>query len=376
VSADARRWPASRRSVLINLNRAAMQFWHQCLLDSPIALEFLASRGFSDPVAVARRYGLGYAPVWADGQRGFVQHVLRRSFPGTEGREDLVAALIAAGLARKWEDDDRIRDFFYGRLMFPIADRGSLPELWTEKGRVVAFGGRYVPRPGDEEDTEKGPPPKWLNTSDTPVFHKRAVLYGLSWADKAIRVDKRVAVLEGYLDVIQVAEAGFPAVVATLGTSLTEDHLKRLPPSTSARALRIFVASDDDEAGRKAAFRAAQIAFSQRPDAEVRIARPADGLDPDDLVRQRGGAAFMAMLDEASTPVSRIIADLPPASGALADLVREVRRLQGWISVQAHDRAADVHTVAAHLQARYGARFPVRTLESLLALGPSERQAA
>src|SRR5262249_25833576 len=171
---------------------------------------------------------------------------------------------------------DRFRD----RLIFPIADL---------RGRVIAFGGRVLPGAPAGGD----PPPKYLNSPESPIFHKSRTLYGLALARDAIRERGRVAVVEGYLDVIAVAQAGIGEVIAPLGTALTVDQLTVVSRFTE----RVIACFDGDPAGRRAAARS----FPAFIDAGLwgrGVFLPA-GDDPDTFVRARGGEAFAALLDTA-----------------------------------------------------------------------------
>ena len=164
-------------------------------------------------------------------------------------------------------------DRFFERVMFPIFD---------EQGRCIAFGGRIM---GAGE-------PKYLNTSETPVFHKKRNLYGFNWAKEHIVAKGEAVVVEGYTDCIACWEAGLGNVVATLGTALTEYHVKTL----TRFAKRIVYLFDGDAAGQKAAERAIQ--FIERDGVDLRCVTLPDDLDPNDFVRQRGGRELRELLDK------------------------------------------------------------------------------
>lgn len=230
---------------------------------------YLAGRGLDD--AACARHGLGWAPEGRD--------TLIRELAG-QAME--LPQLVEAGLARLADDERPAADFFRARVTFPIRDR---------RGRVIGFGARTL---GNSQ-------PKYLNGPETPVFAKRRALYGLDRAREALRKDKNneIIVVEGYLDVITLAEAGFPGAVAPLGTALTEEHLDALWQLSPMPVLCF----DGDAAGARAAARALDLALPQlRPDHSLRIARlggKGGKEDPDSLVRREGAAAFKALLDAA-----------------------------------------------------------------------------
>ena len=170
--------------------------------------------------------------------------------------------------------------------MFPITDL---------KGRVIAFGGRAL---------DPDAPAKYLNSPETPLFHKGAVLFNAHNARRAAHDKSQIIVVEGYMDVIALAEAGFPQTVAPLGTALTEDQIKllwRMAPEP-------VLCFDGDAAGRRAAFRAVETALPHlQPGYSVQFAFLPDGLDPDDLVRQQGAAAFQQILAARRAPLFDVL---------------------------------------------------------------------
>ncbi len=230
---------------------------------------YLASRGLDD--SACARHGLGWAP---EGRETLIRELA--------GQGIELAQLVEAGLARAADATRPAADFFFGRVTFPIRDR---------RGRVIGFGARSL---GDAQ-------PKYLNGPESPVFAKRRALYGLDRAREASRKDKnnKIIVVEGYLDVITLAEAGFSGAVAPLGTALTEEHLAELWQLSPMP----FLCFDGDAAGGRAAARALDLALPQlRPDRSLRVARLATKAgkdDPDSLVRRAGPAAFQAVLDAA-----------------------------------------------------------------------------
>ncbi len=191
--------------------------------------------------------------------------------------------LVEAGLLIK-VDDKEPYDRFRGRLMIPIRD---------PRGRVIAFGGRVI---GDGE-------PKYLNSPDTPLFDKGRTLYNLDRAAAASRKSGRVIVVEGYMDVIALAQAGFGEAVAPLGTALTEAQLERLWRLSDVPILCF----DGDAAGQKAAIRAAHRALPMlAPGRSLAFAKLPPGQDPDDLVRAKGPSAFEVVLAETQPLVERL----------------------------------------------------------------------
>lgn len=228
---------------------------------------YLASRGL-DPAAFAR-HGLGWAP---EGRNALIRELA--------GQGIALDQLVEAGLARAADGERPAADFFFGRVTFPIRDR---------RGRVIGFGARTL---GDGQ-------PKYLNGPETPVFAKRRALYGIDRAREAARHGAPVVVVEGYLDVITLAEAGFEGAVAPLGTALTEDHLTALWQLSPLPVLCF----DGDAAGRRAAARTLDLALPQlRPENSLRFARLGAGAakdDPDSFVRREGRTAFQSVLDSA-----------------------------------------------------------------------------
>jgi DNA primase len=240
------------------------------LKDAGHAIEYLKKRGLSGEIA--KRFGIGYAP---DEWQG-----LAAVFTDYAGK-----TLAEAGLV-KASDDGRRYDVFRNRIMFPIVD---------VRGNVIGFGGRVL---GDGE-------PKYLNSPETPVFEKGRELYGLYQARRAIRDAGRVVVVEGYMDVVALAQAGVEYAVATLGTATTPLHLQKL----LRQADEIVFCFDGDAAGRRAAWRALEVSLAQLTDGkQVRFLFLPEGDDPDTYVRKHGKIAFEALLAR-SVPLSRFLID-------------------------------------------------------------------
>ena len=248
--------------------QAAQNWFEEQLggIDGAEARAYLEQRGISD--ATRRAFGFGYAPD----SRGQLKTALR-DFP--------VEMLIEAGLLIQPEDRNRDPyDRFRGRLMIPIRDA---------RGRVIAFGGRIL---GQGE-------PKYLNSPDTPLFDKGRTLYNIDKALSAARIAGRIIVVEGYMDVIALAQAGIHECVAPLGTALTEHQIERLWKIADVPLLCF----DGDAAGQKAANRAALRALPHlKPGQSLSFVTLPGGMDPDDLVKAKGSAGFESCL-AAPTPL-------------------------------------------------------------------------
>ena len=249
---------------------AAAQNWFVDNLQGPdgaAAREYLASRGVSQ--AVIREFGFGFAPP--------ARQALSASLSGFEEQ-----MLIDAGLRISVEGKDPY-DRFRGRLTLPIQDR---------RGRIIGFGGRIL-------DAEAHPQaPKYLNSPDTPLFDKGRNLYNEHRAALAARQSKRIVVVEGYMDVVALAQAGLGEAVAPMGTALTETQLERL----WRHAERPILCFDGDGAGQRAALRAAMRALPfLRPGHSLGIARLPAGQDPDDLVRAEGRAGMEQVIESAQS---------------------------------------------------------------------------
>ncbi len=258
----------------------AAKFYRSELRNAPHAIDYLKRRGLTG--AVAARFGIGYAP---DGWQP-----LARAFASYDDPALDQAGLVIRGDAQKRYD--RFRD----RVMFPIHD---------SRGRVIGFGGRVL---GQGE-------PKYLNSPETALFSKGRELYGLYLARSAIRDAGRVVVVEGYMDVVALAQHGVEYAVATLGTATTPIHAQKLFRLTDS----VVFCFDGDSAGRKAAWRALENTLPVLQDGkDARFLFLPDGQDPDDFVRAQGKTAFEAALD-AATPLSEyLVSELairhPPAT--------------------------------------------------------------
>ncbi len=233
--------------------------------DAARARDYLLGRGFD--LEQFAPWGLGFAPKGDD----FLEAM------NTLGLT--TDTLLDAGLALRREDGS-LRPRFWNRLLFPIHDL---------RGRVVAFGGRVL---GDGE-------PKYLNSSDNPVFHKGRMLYNLHNAKHPIRKADRSVVVEGYFDVMRLADVGIEEVVAPLGTSLTDEQAALLRRYTA----NVTLFYDSDAPGLRASFRAADVLL--RAGVRVFIATPPEGEDPDDIARTGGRARVDELLDDALDVLER-----------------------------------------------------------------------
>jgi DNA primase len=254
-----------RVRALTELLERAADFYRQRLKSGDAAIRYLKGRGLTG--ATAARFALGFSP---DEWTGL----------GTVFENYGDPQLVEAGLVI--ENEGKRYDRFRGRVMFPIRNR---------RGAVLGFGARSL----------DGSEPKYLNSPETPLFHKGRELYGLFEAQEAIRRRRRVIVCEGYLDVIQLAQAGFEETVAALGTAVTPHHVGELLRLSE----HVIFAFDGDAAGRKAARRALEAALPVLTDTRrIDFLLLPDGEDPDSLVKSHGAAAFDAELGRA-LPLSR-----------------------------------------------------------------------
>lgn len=257
--------PPARHLELRNVLEAVARYFRQQLRDAPKAIDYLKSRGLSG--ATAATFGVGYAPARWDA-------VLRQFGATTEQR----ALLLECGLVIPRESSDGgFYDRFRNRIMFPIRDG---------RGRVIGFGGRVM------DDGQ----PKYINSPETPLFHKGQELYGLYEARQAERELPWALVVEGYMDVLMLAEHGITNAVAALGTATTAEHLRRLFRYTR----RIVFCFDGDDAGRTAAVRALNTSLPEMLEGrEMAFLFLPDGEDPDSLVRREGRDSFLARAQQA-----------------------------------------------------------------------------
>jgi DNA primase len=328
-----------QKSRILEANNASAKFYEsQLMSDEAITgRDFLKSRGFDK--SAAERFGVGYAPK---GWSNLTDHLKTVGFSIDE--------LVVAGLATK--SDRGAYDKFRGRLIWPIRD---------STGQVIGFGARKL------YEDDQGP--KYLNTSDTLVYHKSSVLYGIDLAKKDISKQQRVVVVEGYTDVMACHLAGVTTAVATCGTAFGDKHIRiinRLLSADKESPAQVIFTFDPDAAGQKAAMRA--YADSHKFSAQTFVAVGPDGLDPCDLRSEKGDAAVVEMIDgkkplfefaikqkiskfDLSTIEGRV-----GAARAAAPVVAQIldpsmrpaytRELAGWVNLEGNEVAALVDAAA------------------------------
>ncbi|HJS76408.1 MAG TPA: DNA primase [Burkholderiales bacterium] len=260
-----------REPDLYALLEKAMTFYRAELKKSPRAIEYLKGRGLTGEIAA--RYRMGYAPDdW---------QALEKAFGDYQDKSLLEVGLVIENEGNRY---DRFRD----RVMFPILNA---------RGSVIGFGGRIL---------DKGEP-KYMNSPETPLFEKGRELYGLPQARDAIRAASRVVVVEGYMDVVALAQFGVGYAVATLGTATTPVHISKL----LRLADELVFSFDGDAAGRKAAWRALEVSLALAPDHKpIRFLFLPEGEDPDTYIRKHDKEAFEARVREAETLSQFLLAQL------------------------------------------------------------------
>lgn len=253
------------RSRLFEMHKAAGRFYYDCL-NSPEgkeAYEYLRKREISDKTI--RKFGLGYSP----GGGRLVKLLKSKGYTDTE--------ILKSGLAVQDKTKNVLRDRFYKRVMFPIFDAG---------GRVIGFGGRIL---------DKGEP-KYLNSPETVLFNKSHNFYGLNFA-KNSKINE-IIIVEGYMDVISMHQAGFTNAAAGLGTAFNNDHARTLKKFTKD----VILLYDSDEAGERAALRAIPILVSNG--FRVKVVQVPEGKDPDEFIKQKGALEFRKLLINAKSYIT------------------------------------------------------------------------
>jgi DNA primase len=324
---------------LLEANNAAAAFYQsQLMTDAAIpGREFLKGRGFDK--SAAEQFGIGFAPK---GWNNLFDHLTKLGFT--------IEELVSAGLVTK--SDRGAYDKFRGRLIWPIRDT---------TGQVIGFGARKL------FEDDQGP--KYLNTSDTLVYHKSQVLYGIDLAKKDISKQQRVVVVEGYTDVMACHLAGVTTAVATCGTAFGDEHIRIINRMLSADKdvpAEVIFTFDPDAAGQKAAMRA--FADSAKFTAQTFVAVGPDGLDPCDLRTAKGDEAVRAMIEvkkplfefaikqklakfDLSTIEGRVAAAraaAPVVAGITDPAMRPAytRELAGWVNLDGNDVSALVEAAA------------------------------
>lgn len=340
-----------QRSRLYEVNELAATFYQQTLAHHPAAAgaqAYLEGRGIDSPTAASFR--LGFAPP---GWSSLRDHLLERGFS--------LELLLEAGLIKRSEERQTTYDAFRNRIMFPICDR---------QGRVIGFGGRVL---------DDGVP-KYLNTAETPLFHKSHVVYGLDLAHRSIRERNQVVIVEGYMDVIAAHQHGYTNVVACMGTALTTEQLQQLQRQTN----NFILALDADAAGQQATIRglnqarqaltrvrkpvvmpSGKVQFEDRLGANLFITTLPEGRDPDDVIRQDASlweqiiASAKPLVDFYCDVVARqtdltsalgkgqAVAELTPLIAELGD---EIER-QHYIQLVSRMVQIDEMTIASRVQA-------------------------
>ena len=253
-----------RDELLIAINKEAASFFRDCLLSNQgiVARQYLKNRGVND--VTQETFNIGFSPKERDSLK---IHLLKIGFD-----EELI---LLAGIIRKWEDGNT-SDFFRQRLIFPIHN---------PKSQIIGFGGRSL----------TNNPPKYINTPATPIFDKRSNLYALNFSQDTIRSQNSVTIVEGYMDALTAHQFGFRNVVASMGTALTEQQVLKIRSMTND----IILALDPDNAGQEATLRSLESSwkiigdqraspsslFQQRHSLKLKIAVLANGMDPDELIR-------------------------------------------------------------------------------------------
>jgi DNA primase len=264
-----------RESDLAGLMQQAMEFYRGALKASPRAIAYLKQRGLTGEIAA--RFGIGYAP---DDWQG-----LKAAFPDYDNPALAECGLVIEGEGKRY---DRFRD----RVMFPIFNR---------RDTVVGFGGRVL---GEGE-------PKYLNSPETPLFRKGEEIYGLGHARAAMQEARRALVVEGYMDVVALAQHGVGYAVATLGTATTPAHVTKLLRELREGGAELVFSFDGDAAGRKAAWRALEVSLPLAGDSNpVKFLFLPEGEDPDSYVRAQGKAEFERLVAEAQTLTGFLLGEL------------------------------------------------------------------
>jgi DNA primase len=329
-----------KRSRLVEAHRVAQEFYAEILLDTGkpdarVGRDFLRERGFDG--TAAERFGVGFAPP---GGEALSRHLRERGFSEEE--------MVTGGLSGRGSRG--LYDRFRGRLVWPIRDT---------TGDTVGFGARRL----FDDDRIAA---KYLNTSETPIYKKSQVLYGLDAAKKAISTERRAIVVEGYTDVMAAHLSGVEGAVATCGTAFGIEHIKILRrimrDETDGPQARVIFTFDGDAAGQKAAMKA--FGEDQRWAAQSFVAVAPDGMDPCELRIAKGDAAVRALVDDAvpmfefavRTTIRRF--DLETAEGrvqamkAVAPIIGSIRdtslrpeytrTVSGWLGIEVEQMAAEV----------------------------------
>lgn len=297
------------RDDLLEIHHHFTQFFHQYLVSGKKSIQaksYLEQRGLS--LKILKKFKVGYSGV---DSHFVIQQFKKKQIP--------ISMLVKSGLILQSGRDYRLR--FYDRVMFPIFD---------SQGRVVGFGGRSL---------KEGQMPKYLNSSDSPIFNKSNILYGLNHARRAILKERFVIVVEGYMDVLMLHQFGIENVVGVLGTSLTQQHIRLIRRLTSD-AILCF---DSDLAGENASLRSMELFLES--DMIVRVLKLPLGEDPDSILIKKGSESFMNLVHSAPHMLEfklNILMgryDLSTESGKrkiIDDMLSSIKKISDSVSLQHH----------------------------------------
>ncbi len=298
-----------QRERFYRINEVAAAYFHQLLMEHPageVARRYMKKRGYGRKAA--GEYQIGFA---LDSWDGLGKHLEAQGLP--------VADAQVLGLVRPRKQGDGHYDLFRNRLIFPVYDLS---------GRVVAFAGRVL-------DDSK---PKYINSPESPIYHKGRVLFGLYQARQAMRQSGEVLVVEGYFDQLALYRAGFPQVVATCGTALTTEHARLLKRYVQ----RVILLFDQDAAGKQATFKAMTVLQEEGVPAAV-IELPA-GDDPDSFLQGQGGEAFRQRLEKARSVMDLFIDDtLSEAGEGIEQKARAAERIVAQIAGLSSELEQDLY---------------------------------
>ncbi len=308
--------PTVKRERLLELNREAARFFYKSLLASEgaIARQYLEKREFTS--ATVKRFGIGYAPNVAFGKAPLCEYLIEKGFNLLE--------IQTAFLGGKSKKNDRMYDMFRNRLMFPVFD---------VNGEVVAFSGRRL----NEEDERK-----YINTSDTPVFKKSRVLFGLNIAKNS--ESGSLVLCEGSPDAIAMHQAGFDNAIATLGTAITSEHARII-----ARYCRtVYLAYDIDKAGRRATLKGIELLNQVGVDTKI-INLGTEAKDPDEFIKKFGADAFRAKLTGSSGQIDYRIEEIISRFdiSVAEEKLRAVEEITNFISTLASRPEREVYASRA-----------------------------
>ena len=298
-----------QRERLYRVNDVVAAYFHQLLMESPLgepARKYMKTRGYGRKAA--GEYQIGFA---LDSWDGLKKHLQEEGLATDDAR--------TLGLIRQGKQGRGDYDLFRGRLIFPVYDLS---------GRIVAFAGRVL-------DDSK---PKYINSPESPIYHKGRILFGLYQARQAMRQSGEVLLVEGYFDQLALYRAGFPQVVATCGTALTVDHARLLKRYVQ----RVVLLFDQDAAGKKATFKAMTVLQEEGVPAVV-IELPS-GEDPDSFIQGEGAEAFRIRLEKARSVMDLFIEDvLTEAGDGIEQRVRAVEQIVEQIAGLSSELEQDLY---------------------------------